>query len=112
MMDYPRLLFTELNLGKFPDSMEFQSWKVNFRTEITMHWIKEVEIAKSIDELVTWRLIVEHDFLDFDMLDQHADTFPKESKCRRAACSKKRPVLTRKTNCVHDLRVFPCNRSL
>ena len=78
MMDYPRLPFTELNLGKFPDSMEFQSWKVNFRTEvclrtadpqITVHWIKEVEIAKSIDELMTWRLIVEHDFPDFDMLD-------------------------------------------
>ena len=43
---------------QFPDSLEFQSWKVNFKTEIransvlpqiTMHWIKEVEIAKSIN---------------------------------------------------------------
>ena len=51
MMDYPRIPFSEWNLGKFPDSMEFQSWKVNFRTEvcvrtadpqITMLWIKEV----------------------------------------------------------------------
>ena len=42
--------------------MEFQSWKVNFRTEvclrtadlqITMHWITEGEIEKSIDELMT-----------------------------------------------------------
>ena len=58
--------------------MEFQSWKVNFRTEvclrtadrqITMLWIKEVEIAKSIDELMTSRSIVEHDFPDFDILD-------------------------------------------
>ena len=54
-MDYPRISFTEWNLGKFPDSVEFQSWKVNFRTEtclraadpqITVLWIKEVEIAK------------------------------------------------------------------
>ena len=46
MMDYPRIPLSELNLGKkFPDSMEFQSWKV-------------------------------------------------------------------KTNCVHDLWVFPCNRRL
>ena len=79
MMDYPRIPIAELNLGKFPDSMEFQSWKVNFGTEvclrtadprITMHWIKEVEIARSIDEHMTSRSIVERtDFPDFDMLD-------------------------------------------
>ena len=34
-----------------------------------MHWIKEVEIAKSIDDLMTSRPIVEGtDFPDFDML--------------------------------------------
>ena len=59
--------------------MEFQSWKVNFKTEvctrtaglqITVHWIKEVEIAKSIDEFMPSRSIVEGtDFPDFDMLD-------------------------------------------
>ena len=62
MMDYPRLPISEMHLGKFPDSLKFQSWKVNFKNEvcartadpqITMHWIKEVEIAKSIDELMT-----------------------------------------------------------
>ena len=79
MMDYPRILVTEWNLGKIHDSMEFHSWKVNFKTgvctrtadpQITMHWIKEVEIAKSIDEPVTSRSIVARtDFPDFDMLD-------------------------------------------
>ena len=59
--------------------MEFQSSKVNFRTEvcakpadpqITMHWIKEVERAKSIDELVTSRSSVgRRDFPDYEMLD-------------------------------------------
>ena len=132
MMDYPRILFSELNLGKFPDSMEFQSWKVNSTTEvclttadpqITMHWITEVEIAKSIDELMTSRSIVgRDDFPDFDMLDAmiasalnkllNTQIHTKESKRRRAACSKTRPILSRKTNCVHDLRVFPCNQSL
>ena len=34
MMDYPRILIAEWNLGKFLDSMVFQSWKVNFRTEV------------------------------------------------------------------------------
>ena len=68
-----------MHLGKFPDSMEFQSWKDNFKTEVcsksadphlTMHWIKEVEIAKSIDELMTSRSNVGRtDFPDYDMLD-------------------------------------------
>ena len=59
MMDYPKFQISEMHLGKFPDSMEFESWKVNFKTEVcpksadpqlTMQWIKEVEIAKSIDD--------------------------------------------------------------
>ena len=61
MVHYPTLPISEMHLGKFTDSMEFQSWKVNFKKEactrtanpqITLHWIKEVEIAKSIDELM------------------------------------------------------------
>ena len=78
MIDYPRFPIAELHLGKFPDSTEFQSWKVNFKTEVcpktaylhlTMHWIKEVEMAKSNDELKTSRSIVGRtDFPDFDML--------------------------------------------
>ena len=66
-------------MGKFPDSLEFQSWKVNFKTEVcsksadphrTMHWIKEVERAKSIDDLMTPRSIVgRRDFSDCEMLD-------------------------------------------
>ena len=79
MMDNLRVPIPEWNLGTFPDSMEFQSLKVNFRTEvclrttdpqITMLWIKEVEVAKSTDELVTSRSIIwQPNFPDFDMLD-------------------------------------------
>ena len=36
MTDYPRVPLTEWNIGKFPDSMEFQSWKLDFRTEVFM----------------------------------------------------------------------------
>ena len=66
MMNYARFLISEMHLGKFPDSMEFQSWKVIFKTEVcsktsdyqlTMQWIKEVETAESIDELLTSRSI-------------------------------------------------------
>ena len=129
---FREFFFSELNLGKFLDSMEFQSWKVNSWTEvclttadpqITMHWITEVEIAKSIDELMKSRSIVGRgDFHDFDMLGAmiasalkkllNTQIHTKESKRRKAACSKTLSNLSRKTNCVHDLRVFPCNLSL
>ena len=59
--------------------MELRSWKVKFKTEvssktayphITMHWIKEVEMEKSIDELITSRSTVERNGVpDLDMLD-------------------------------------------
>ena len=69
----------EMHLKKFPDSMKFRSWKVNFKAEVcsktadlqlTVQWIEEIVIAKSIDELMTSRSIVERtDFTDYDMLD-------------------------------------------
>ena len=80
-------------IGTFPDSMEFQSWKVIFRTEvclrtadpqITIHWIKEVEIAKSIDELMTSRSIVGRtDIPDFDMLHAMIASALKSLSTRR-----------------------------
>ena len=79
MIDYSRFPISKFHLVKFPDSMKFQSWKINFETEVwsktayphlTLHWIKEVEMAKSIDELMTSRSIAgRNDFPDFDMLD-------------------------------------------
>ena len=114
MMDYPRISLSELHLGKFPDSMDFKAGKSTselsfcLRTadsQITMLWINEVEIAKSIGELMTSRSITGHDVPDFDMLyamtasalkkASQADTFPKWSKCRRAACSKKHDRFSR-----------------
>ena len=56
-IDLPRILVTEWNLGNFPDSMEFRSWKVNFETEVcskaadrhfTMQWLKGVEIESQL----------------------------------------------------------------
>ena len=77
VIDYPRFPISEMHLGKFPETTDFQSWKVNFKTEVcsktpdpqlTMHWIKEVEIAKSMDELMTSRSNVGRtDFPDYDM---------------------------------------------
>ena len=79
MMEYSRFPISDLHLAKFPDSMEFESWKVNFKTEvcaktanpqITMSWITEVERAKSIDESSTSQSILGRtDFPDCEMLD-------------------------------------------
>ena len=79
IIDYPRCPISEMHLGKLPDPMKIQSWKVDFKTEVcaktadpnfTMQWIKEVEIAKSIDELMISRSIVgRSDFPDYDMID-------------------------------------------
>ena len=69
-----------MHQGYFPDSLEFERWKVNFNTEVcsktadpnlTMQGIKEVEIAKSIGELMTSRSIAGRtDFLTTKCLMQ------------------------------------------
>ena len=79
VMDSATYPISELHLGKLFDSLEFQSWKVNFKTEvrtnsvffqITMHWIKEVEFSNSIDDLMTSQSITgRREFLDYEMFD-------------------------------------------
>ena len=63
----------------WPTRWNFNAGKVNFKTEVcsktanpqlTTQWFKEIEKAKSIDELVTPRSILGRtDFPDYDMLD-------------------------------------------
>ena len=123
MMDYPSFPISEMHLGKFLDTLELQSWKINFKTDvsakskfphITMRWIKEVGIAKSIDDLMAWQSITGRtDFARYDMLDALIASafkklltrvhFRKTIKCRRATCSEIRPILSREANCIHDL---------
>ena len=79
MMDYPRFPISDVHPGKFPDSLEFHKWKVNFKTEvcansafphITMHWVKKVEIAKSTGDLMTSQSTAgRRDITDYDMHD-------------------------------------------
>ena len=102
VVDCPRFPISELHQGKFRDSMEFQSWKVNLKTEVcsktadphlTMQWIKEVEMPESSDDLVTSQSITgRNDFPDYDdcgcieETSRQACSLPLKSKCRRAAC--------------------------
>ena len=78
-MNYPGYQIPEMHLGKVPDPTEFQCCKVNFRTEVcskakdprlAMQWIKEIETAKSIDDLITPRSTLGRtDFPDYYELD-------------------------------------------
>ena len=100
MMHYPRIPISELHLGKFPDSMEFQSWKVNFKTaktadlHLTLQWINEVEMAKSVGELVTSRSIVGRtrlrnascdDCVCIEKTSRQAHSLSQESECPKSS---------------------------
>ena len=69
-----------------------------------MLWIREVEIAKSSDDLKTLRSILGKDFRDFDMLDAMITSIEETSRQAHS--------LPQKSKCAHDLRVFPCYWSL
>ena len=69
---------SEMHLEKFTDHTEFQSWIVNFRTEVrskaknptrALQWIKEIEAARSLDDLITPKSKTGQDFHDYEELD-------------------------------------------
>ena len=62
MVELPRNQVSEMHVDKFRNSSTLQCWKTNFKIEVcscsgfptdTMLWIKEVEMAKSVNDLLT-----------------------------------------------------------
>ena len=58
--DQQRLQISDLHFDKFPTPATFACWKIRFKTEVcscsqylteALHWIKEVELVDSVDEL-------------------------------------------------------------
>ena len=58
--DQQRLQISDLHFDKFPTPATFACWKIRCKTEVctcsqfpteAMHWIKEVELVDSVDEL-------------------------------------------------------------
>ena len=113
-MTIPSYPSSEMHLRTFTDQPEFQSWIVNFRTEVcskvknptlALQWIKEIEAAKSLDDLITPKSITGKDFPDYEELNLMKaaalegcyDTLPKEDQCRRAESSKGQPIFQRET---------------
>ena len=66
--DQQRLQISDLHFDKFPTPATLACWKIRFKTEVftcsqflteAMHWIKEVEMVDSVDDLmysvISWR---------------------------------------------------------
>ena len=74
----PSYLFSEMHQQKFPDQTEFQSWVVNFRAEVcakaknlalTLQWIKKIEAASSLKDLINPKSITGKEVSDYEELD-------------------------------------------
>ena len=59
--DQQRLQISDFHFDKFPTPATFACWKIRFKTEActcsqflpqAMHWIKEVEMVDSVDDLI------------------------------------------------------------
>ena len=59
--DQQRLQISDLHFDKFPTPATFACWKIRFKTEVCTcsqfptepHWIKEVEMVDSVDDLMS-----------------------------------------------------------
>ena len=114
-------LSSEMHLGKFTDHTEFQIWIVNFRAEVcskaknptrALQWIKEIEAAKSLDDLITPKSITGQDFPDYEELDLMMASalercYDKQAHFRKKISveeesSEGQPTSQRETNCLFD----------
>ena len=76
--DQQRLQISDLHSDKFPTPATFSCWKIRFKTEVctcsqfpteAMQWIKEVELADSVDDLKSSCSTAGKNFPNFEMLD-------------------------------------------
>ena len=77
-MTIPSYPSSEMHLRNFPDHTEFQSRIVNFLTEVcskaknptlALQWIKEIETAKSQEDIITLKSITGKHVPDYEELD-------------------------------------------
>ena len=76
--DQQRLQISDPDFDKFPTQATFPCWKIIFKTEVctcsqfpteAMHWIKEVEMVDSVDDLKSSSSVRGIRMPDFDVLD-------------------------------------------
>ena len=76
--DRQRLQISDLHFDKLPTPATFACWKIGFKTEVctcsqfpteAMHWIKEVELVDSVDDLMSSSSIRGIRMPNFEVLD-------------------------------------------
>ena len=76
--DQQRLQISDLHFDKFPTPATFACWKIRFKTEVctrsqfpmeAMHWIKELEMVDSVDDLKSPLSVRGIRVPDFEALD-------------------------------------------
>ena len=76
--DQQRLQISDLHFDKFPTPATFACWKIRFKTEVctcsqfpteAMHWIKEVEMVDSVDDLISSSSVRGIQMPNFEVLD-------------------------------------------
>ena len=124
--DQQRLQISDLHFDKFPKPATFACWKIRFKTEVctcsqfpteAMHWIKEVEMVDSVDELKSSSFVGGIRMSNFEVLDAwiasalnriiHNSRFKRRVSLEEQKSPKRGPVPSQKTDCFPDLRVFP-----
>ena len=84
---HPRIKSQNCISIKFPDHHSFQCWKTNIKTKVcscssfptdAVLWIRKVEMAKSVDDLVTSQSIGVKRFSNFEKLDAKITYAPKK----------------------------------
>ena len=85
--DQQRLQISDLHFDKFPTPATFACWKIRFKTEVctcsqfpteAMQWIKEVELADSVDDLRSSSSIRSIPMPDFEVLDARIASAPEQ----------------------------------
>ena len=109
--DQQRLQISDLHFDKFPTPATFACWKIRFKTEVciwsqfpteAMHWIKEVELVDSVDDLKSSCSVKGIHMPNFEVLDAknasalnriiHNTQFKRKVRLEEMKAPKKRTV--------------------
>ena len=122
-----RLQISDPHFDKFTTPATFACWKIRFKTEVctcsqfpteAMHWIKEVEMVDSVDDLKSSRSIINGSpGPDFELIDATIASalnkiiqntrFKKKGQSGGTESPKRGPFPSRKTDRLLDLRILP-----
>ena len=128
--DQQRLQISGLLFDKFPTPATFACWMIRFKTEIctcsqfpteAVHWITEVEMVGSVDNLISSSSIRSIPMPDFEVLDAriasalnkiiHNSQFKNENQSGGTTGPKRVPFPSWKTDRLPHLRLLPGHRS-